>query len=149
MQRFKRRIETLKRTIELKKEEDAEDIDSWELLLNLFNELGDEGMSSDESDVDNTGLPIFYVKKMPWRPNLEKEIQLVDHQRIADKSLFSKKGAKPVQRVRISRRGESRRDPYQGRPKALYEKLWLAEQTDEMKHKLEISKTKFKLPRIL
>ena len=106
-------------------------------------------MSSDESDVDDAGFPIYFVNRMPWRPDFEKEIKLVDQQRITDKSLYSKKGAKPVPRIRGSRRADSRRGPYQGRPKSLYEKSWLGGQTDAALRNLGIPKKKFKLRKIL
>ena len=87
-------------TVDLKKEQDADDLGIWEWLLSLLEVLGEDGMSSEESDIDvRTGMEVYYCKKMPWRRNVDREMGLIDKERVQDKKVYSRRGAKPVVRV--------------------------------------------------
>jgi len=60
-------LTTVNRLIELKEEEAANDLPVWRWLKTVLTKLGEDGMSSDESDTDQrTGLPIYQVKNMKW-----------------------------------------------------------------------------------
>jgi hypothetical protein len=62
--------------IELRQEDNAEDLDAWEFLHDVLQTLGEDGMSSDESDIDTrTGTEVYYNKKMPWRRDVAREIE--------------------------------------------------------------------------
>ncbi|KAF8882341.1 hypothetical protein CPB84DRAFT_1851318 [Gymnopilus junonius] len=67
-----------------------------EWLLDLVETLGEDGMSSDESEIDDrTATVIYRVKNMPWRRTISEEMDLIDKQR-ATAHIFSKKGSKPM-----------------------------------------------------
>jgi hypothetical protein len=131
--------------IALKEEGNAEDLDAWKWLLELLDHLGEDGMSSEESDVDErTAMEVYYVKEMIWRKNVDHEMSLIDKERIKEKSLYSKKGAKPMSRVRSGNKGHTRRPAPKGRPKKLYEKNWLEGLSERAFRDLEISDEKFR-----
>ncbi|KAG1721539.1 hypothetical protein EDD22DRAFT_741817, partial [Suillus occidentalis] len=74
--------------IELKKDESDEDLPTWEWLQRLIKTLGDDGMSSAESDVENNVETVLWVKNMPWRCEVERELNIIDHQRVFDDKIF-------------------------------------------------------------
>jgi hypothetical protein len=135
----------LEKVIDLKKSEDAPDTPIWEWLRRLIKTLGEDGTSSDESEVDEqTGSTIYRVHKMPWRRNVDFEISMIDKLRFHDKDLFSNKGSKPSPRLRSDRNQDSlRKTPPKGLPKAVYNSEWVAKQSRKDKRKLEISKKPF------
>ena len=72
--------------IELKKEDDAKDLSVWQWLLDLLGHLGEDGMSSEESDIDaQTGMEVYYVKKMAWRRDVGHEMRVINRERIKEK----------------------------------------------------------------
>jgi hypothetical protein len=113
-------------------------------MRKLIKLLGEEGMSSDESEVDEElGIFVFRPKEMPWRPNVEKVMEIIDKQRMVDRDIYSFKGSKPGPRSRNKKKGTSRRRPPAGLPRSLYDKDWLKTQTMTQVRKLHISKNKF------
>jgi hypothetical protein len=138
-------MDILEKVIDIKESEGASDTPIWEWLRRLIKTLGEEGTSSDESEVDEqTGQTIYRVHKMPWRRNVEIEISMVDKLRFHDKDLFSNKGSKPLPRTRSDRNQESsRKSPPKGLPRAVYSGEWVAKQSKLEKHRLEISKEPF------
>ncbi|KAG1750290.1 hypothetical protein EDD22DRAFT_741662, partial [Suillus occidentalis] len=50
--------------------------------------LGDCGMSSEESDLENDIETVLRVKNMAWRRAIERELDIVDRQRLADDDIF-------------------------------------------------------------
>jgi hypothetical protein len=87
--------------IDIKESEDAPDTPIWKWLRQLIKTLGEDGTSSDESEVDEqTGYTIYRAHKMPWRRNIDFEISMIDKLRFRDKDLFSSKGSKPLPRLR-------------------------------------------------
>ena len=132
-------------TINLKKEQGADDVRIWEWLLSLLEVLEEDGMSSEESDIDaRMGMEVYHCKKMPWRRNVDWEMGLIDKERVQDKKVYSKRGAKPVVRVRNGERGDTRGPAPTGLPQSFYEKEWLAAQSDVNRRGLNISQKKFK-----
>jgi hypothetical protein len=131
--------------IDIKESEGASDIPIWRWLRQLIKTLGEEGTSSDESEVDEqTGHTLYRVHKMPWRRNIDFEISMIDKLRFHDKDLFPKKGSKPQPRSRSDRNQDSsRKTPPKGLPKAVYNSEWLAKQSQRDKGRLEISKLRF------
>lgn len=99
-------------------------------------------MSSDESEVvEETGKEVYRVNDMPWRRDVEEEMQLIDRQRLLDREIFSRKGARPVTRIRDG--NTSRRDAARGLPKSCYDKEWLKSAPESEVEKLEVSKKRF------
>src|SRR5882757_2984365 len=74
-------MDILEKVIDIKESEGTSDTPIWEWLRRLIKTLGEEGTSSDESEVDEqTGQTIYRVHKMPWRRNVEIEIMQHQHQ---------------------------------------------------------------------
>ena len=135
---------TVNRLIELKEEEAANDLPVWRWLKTVLTRLGEDGMSSDESDTDQrTGLPIYQVKNMKWRRKMAYQLDLIDKQRVLDKDIYASRGTKPVVRFRDERNGDSRRAVAVGRPRKLYCTTWLQEQTPQKRRKLMVSDEEF------
>ena len=147
-QRYERRVEVLVRIVEIKRDEQAKDLRIWEWLLELVQTLGEGGVSSDESGVDErTGEAIYRVNRLPWRREMSKEMEYVDTQR-KDGHLFSKKGSKPVPRHRNGG-GVSRRPDLEGLPKALYDKGWYKDLPKRFRERFKFSEKGFKWMTIL
>ncbi|KAI5992984.1 hypothetical protein EDD15DRAFT_2136482, partial [Pisolithus albus] len=60
----------------------------WQWLQRLINSLGEHGMSSEESSVENGIENVLRVKRMEWQRNIDKELDIIDLQRILDKDIF-------------------------------------------------------------
>jgi hypothetical protein len=124
--------------IMVKKKNGDSDVAIWEWLKTLLKTLGDEGMSSDDSDIDDrTQTEILHVRKLPWRRSLDKELDIIDSQRRDDQELFTKKGSKPVTRLRHMKELTSRRNAPTEKPKNIFEKSWLKKQQDQDKLELK------------
>jgi len=136
--------------IDVKLETCATDVSIWQWLREVTERLGEDGMSSDESDTDQrTGLPIYRVKHLRWRRKMDSELDMVDRLRVADKDLYSKRGAKPIPRFRDDRNSDSCRPAPKGRPRKLYNSEWLQEQTPRERRGLLISDEEFKWFQVL
>ncbi|KAG1892291.1 hypothetical protein F4604DRAFT_1532281, partial [Suillus subluteus] len=83
-----RQTKVLHHIIELKKDEVDEDLPTWQWLQQLIEMLGDDGMSSEESDVENNVETVLQVKNMPWCCGVEKELNIIDHQRVLENEIF-------------------------------------------------------------
>ena len=67
--------------IQLKHEEGAADVSAWQWMEQVLRHLGEDGMSSDESDVEGElNMTVFQVKMMPWRRNIDGELNIIDKQ---------------------------------------------------------------------
>ncbi|KAG2748519.1 hypothetical protein P692DRAFT_201684653, partial [Suillus brevipes Sb2] len=66
----------------------TDDLPTWEWLQKLIKTLGDDGMSSEESDVENNVEMVLWVKNMSWRHEVERELNIIDHQRVFDDEIF-------------------------------------------------------------
>jgi hypothetical protein len=130
-QKFNRRMDAVKATINHKEIEGASDTHIWRYLESMLNALGKESMSSDESDYEPEIGTFFRPKTMPWRRNIIKELQLIDqeHRRIGN--VERRRGAKPVIRKRDGINTESISEPVSGLPIALYDPGWLKGRTME------------------
>ncbi|KAG2096020.1 hypothetical protein BD769DRAFT_1336510, partial [Suillus cothurnatus] len=69
-------------------DENREDLPAWQWLQLLVKTLGEGGMSSEESDVENQIETVLRVKNMVWRHAIERELDIVDHQRLMDDDIF-------------------------------------------------------------
>lgn len=75
----------------------------WEYALSILQNLGKEGMSSDESEIEQTEAStrnIFLVKHLLWRRDIERLLRAVDDVRYLEPSgIYSPQGSKPVPRA--------------------------------------------------
>jgi len=130
--------------IELKKDEADEDLPAWQWLQKLIETLGDGGMSSEESDVENDIECVLRVKNMMWRRGIERELQIIDHQRVLEDDIFSPQGSKPMTRIRAPGNQMTSRSPITGLPKCLYDGEWLAGLTENQVKRLDVSNETFR-----
>jgi hypothetical protein len=135
----------LEKVIDIKESEDVPDTPIWKWLRHLIKTLGEEGTSSDESEVDDrTGSTIYRVHKMPWHRNVDFEIEKIENMRFRDKDLYSNKGSKPLPRLRSNRNQDSsRKTPPKALPRAVYNNEWIAKQNQRDKRRLGILKEPF------
>jgi hypothetical protein len=124
----------VKETIDCKEQEEAPDVDNWVWLKSVIENLGEDGMSSEDSDADDDDddLEITYRPTiMQWRRNMDLEMKIIDdeYQRIARTQ--SRRGAKPSRRIRNGRNTVSVRDPVCELPACFYNQDWLVQQTDK------------------
>lgn len=121
-----------KRSIELKERNGAADLTSWKWLQSLIENLGEEGMSSDESDRDMYGSFVL-AKRMPWRRECESYMDVLDEEHLFG-SLFKKSGHCPERRIRKVDAPESARKAPKALPEALYKPQWVEGLENSHKH---------------
>ncbi|KAI6159901.1 hypothetical protein EDD17DRAFT_1761957 [Pisolithus thermaeus] len=80
----------------LKVEENKDDADAWKWLKDLTTTLGKHGMSSEESGIKNEVEVVLHVKTLPWHRSVERELDLIDLQRLLDDDIFAPQGAQPL-----------------------------------------------------
>ncbi|KAG2739433.1 hypothetical protein P692DRAFT_20755900 [Suillus brevipes Sb2] len=123
--KYTRRATILQKVIELKKEDEDDDLPAWQWLQKLIKTLGDDGMSSEESDIENDVECVLRVKNMTWRRGIERELSVIDNQRVLDDDIFAPQGSKPMKRIRAPGNSTTLRSPVTGLPKALYDAKWI------------------------
>lgn len=136
-QKYRRRVAVLNHIVQLRTETADEDLPAWKWLQHLVKVLGEHGMSSEESSVENEVEHVLRVKKMEWRRCIDRELDLVDVERILDSDIFSPQGAKPVKRIRAPDNPMSSRDTVRGLPLNLYDGAWIAGLTQRELDSLE------------
>ncbi|KAI6033753.1 hypothetical protein PISMIDRAFT_111319, partial [Pisolithus microcarpus 441] len=82
-------------------------------------------------------------KKLEWRKNIDKELEIVDLQRVLDKDIFCSQGSKPLPRKHAPDNPMSSRIPVIGLPMALYNNTWISRLTERQRESLQISKESF------
>ncbi|KAG1837610.1 hypothetical protein C8R48DRAFT_680274 [Suillus tomentosus] len=73
----------------------------WAYLQSLVETLGKDGMSSDESEHEEGEVQVFWLKKMPWRADVDNEMRIIDQQRLAGAANFTPRGSKPAKRFHM------------------------------------------------
>ncbi|KAI5980485.1 hypothetical protein EDC04DRAFT_3035233 [Pisolithus marmoratus] len=116
---------------------------SWQWLGCLIKTLGEHGMSSEESAVENGVENILRVKTMSWHRNIDRKLEIVDPQRTVDIDIFSLQGLRPLCRIRATENPTTKQDAVKGLPLALYDGAWIASLTERQKESLEISTAPF------
>lgn len=124
-------------------EDSSIDLSSWTWLHRLLKTLGEHGMSSEESSVENGVENVLRVKQMDWRRNIDREFDIIDRERILDCDIFSPQGSKPLPRKRALDNPTTSRNPVMGLPLALYDNAWLSQLTERQISALRPSKEKF------
>jgi hypothetical protein len=142
-QKYSRRATVLDHLVKYKTDKNEEDLPAWQWLQKLVMTLGDTGMSSEESDVENDIETVLHVKNMTWRRAIERELDIIDHQRMVDDDIFAPQGLKPMKWIRSSGNPKTSRTEMDGLPKALYNEEWLAGLTKRQIERLSISDEKF------
>ncbi|KAJ7100587.1 hypothetical protein B0H15DRAFT_796340 [Mycena belliarum] len=144
--KYKTRIIAITLAIEIKTDEaTADDIQTWQRLLEMVQLLGEQGMSSEEEDmmeVDDAQMLVYKVKVCILRePSVVEYLRFVD----AQAAVFRKNqsGPTPHPRVRTSMAGSSKAPC--GLPQSLYSRKWLRKQTPNYIRELKISKETFGL----
>ncbi|KAG2336323.1 hypothetical protein BDR05DRAFT_1005984 [Suillus weaverae] len=69
--KYIRRAKSLEHIINLKKDNEDEDLPAWMWLQKVIKTLGDGGMSSEESDVENDIHCVLWVKNMAWHRKIK------------------------------------------------------------------------------
>ncbi len=76
-----------------RRNDDDEERTLWKFFCNLLDTLGAEGMSSDETDIENVEYErVFRLKVMFWRRDLSKHFGYLDQFR-DDPDFFSTRGS--------------------------------------------------------
>ncbi len=91
----------------------------------MVTQLGAGGMSSDESDTDESGKEMYRIKRLPWRnPKIVEYMEAIDAD-YNDINAYGHRRAGNPRRTRI-RDGtvESSRDAIKGYPVNFYDKRW-------------------------
>lgn len=141
--KYYRRTAVVKNLVKLKTEEKEDDVDAWKWLKDLITSLGEHGMSSEESGVENEVEVVLRVKNLPWRRSIEQELDLIDLQRLLDGDIFAPQGARPLRRIRAPRNPASARPAVKGLPIALYDRSWIAELSQRQLEALHIADIPF------
>ena len=111
----------------------------WRWLLKVMETLTADGMSSEESDLDDNVNVVFRTKRLPWRRNIDLELRIIDTERVHVPTNFGKSGAKPAMRSRGGHDLVSERDPVDGLPRRFYDDKWFESEG----RKMAVSKENF------
>ncbi|KAG2358558.1 hypothetical protein BDR07DRAFT_1489309 [Suillus spraguei] len=142
--KYLRRAKVLEQVIELKKDGEDDDLPAWQWLQKLVKMLGDGGMSSKESDIENDVECVLRVKNMASCRGIERELNIIDNQRVLDNDIFAPQGSKPMKRIRASGNSMTVRNPVTGLPKALYNGRWIDGLTGGQVERLNVSDETFR-----
>jgi len=115
---------------------------AWLILLRMIDDLTMNGMSSDESDLDDDKRPIYRVRKRSWRAKVITEWMIVidDFMNTTDSSGHIRAGNPPRKRVRSNDAPVSRRDPTVGCPKNYYRNEFLKNLNNRALKELKVAK---------
>jgi hypothetical protein len=148
LQKYALRLDTVTKRVNRARHDESPDLGAWEWLKTVIETLGRDGMSSDESEVeDESSYPKFRIeymtKRMPWRKDISSELQILDEERWRDREIVRRRGAKPAPRLRTRNAPKTTRLPPSNLPRAFYNDRWYARLTREEKRDLTTSTTKF------
>lgn len=129
LQKFLRRVQIINSKVSETANTDEEMV--WEWLGNVIKTLGHDGMSSEESDIEEDIEVVLRVKKMPWRRDINKELHLIDSARLHAPKKFGAQGSKPMRRYRGSDNQVTNRAVVQGLPSTFYDGEWLRAQRNK------------------
>jgi len=124
--------------------------DTWDTLFYIVDTLTIAGMSSDESDTNESNRPIYRVKRRAWRSKaLTRYLILVDHDQNKTNAYGNiRSGNPPRTRVRHSNNALSVRDPPTNLPINFYNEDWYSGLTNKQKRDLA-AKDAVELPEVV
>jgi hypothetical protein len=128
--------------IQVKNANKSQDAHLWKWLGSVLEYLGPDGMSSDESSMEDFET-VHRVKNMPWRRDVTNNMDIIDRQRHKDAEIFTAKGSKPTKRIRGTANPSSARNPVQGLPHSFYDDDWFNRQDQYHQSKLQSTDEKF------
>ncbi|TFK72421.1 hypothetical protein BDN72DRAFT_855453 [Pluteus cervinus] len=118
---------------------------TWNMILTVLEDLGERGMSSDESELEEGSLTqSFRAKKLPWRRNLDDILALVDDTRRLQGNGYKNQGCLPVDRTRDGELVTLDRNVCE-LPLNLYDEVWLEKQSADY-IALELRPSKIRYP---
>lgn len=124
--KFKRRFDAVQGLANLNIERGkTKEARTWEFLRDVVETLGTDGMSSDDSGLEDMA-PILHTRAMPWRKNIQHELDIIDHSRSVDADIFSPRGAKATKRIRAHNPVLTSRSPVKNLPASFYNPIWIA-----------------------
>ncbi|KAG2034926.1 hypothetical protein BDR03DRAFT_984002 [Suillus americanus] len=141
--KYLRRAKVLEQVIELKKDGEDDYLPAWKWLQKLVKMLGDRGMSSEESDIENNVECVLWVKNMAWCRGIERELNIIDNQRVLGDEIFVPQGSKPMKRICALGNSMTVWNPVTGLPKALYNGRWFYGLTGGQVERLNVSDETF------
>jgi hypothetical protein len=124
-------------------QEEDEDTAIWKNSHMVLDALGAGGISSDESDTDDSGRPVYRTKNMVWRSrNILKKLMDIDSDRNTTNAYGNTRAGNPP-RVRKRRdRLETSRKAIPGLPINFYDSNWYASLTPGQKRELSAKEEK-------
>ena len=117
----------------------------WKRVRETLQWYGQEGMSSEESEVEDLE-EIYRPKHLPWRRKSASEMMdLIDRvRRLPGQKSHSKKGRPATRRIRSESNGVSSQAACQGLPVDLYDADWFDGLMRSERKTLKASKESFK-----
>ena len=85
--------------MDLKEEAEQDDTGIWKWLADIMRELGPDGTSSDKSRMEDGIKEVYYTKVILWRRELERELRIINEQRLVNTDLFTPRGLKLGKRI--------------------------------------------------
>lgn len=105
---------------------DSTNAEAWRWLLQTLDDLGQEGMSSEESGLDERGRPRYLIRERNWRsPELLEYLTAVDFWSAEEKPNKVKQGNPGRDRARPVIPQTSKRMAIGGLPSNFYNQVWL------------------------
>ncbi|KZT31397.1 hypothetical protein SISSUDRAFT_1067789 [Sistotremastrum suecicum HHB10207 ss-3] len=133
---FNKRLKAVTRKIS----GDPDNAEAWRWLLSVLIDLGQEGMSSEESGKDDHGRPLYLIRERRWRSSeLLDYLDAVDFWSMEEQPGKVKQGNPGRARSRPIIARPSKRVAIGGLPSNFYNRVWL-----ESLHPAEIRDLKMK-----
>ncbi|KAI5992646.1 hypothetical protein EDC04DRAFT_2911095 [Pisolithus marmoratus] len=123
--KYQHQKEIMENMVAVKEAKGDDNVVAWQFLSSVIAMLGSDGMSSEDSDGEDTKT-VYCTHMLPWRRDIVKELNLIDQQRLKDSSIFSPRGAKAVKHIRSDKFLQSEWKPVKGLPCPFYDAGWLA-----------------------
>ncbi|KAI6102048.1 hypothetical protein EV401DRAFT_1893978 [Pisolithus croceorrhizus] len=87
--KYKRRMAVLNYVVQLRMEVSNDDLTAWKWLQRLVKTLGEQGISSKESAVENEIEQVLHIKRMEWRCCIDHELDIINVEQVLDDNIFS------------------------------------------------------------
>ncbi|KAI5996764.1 hypothetical protein EDC04DRAFT_2909832 [Pisolithus marmoratus] len=125
--KYQHRKEITESMVAAKEARGDDDVVAWWFLSSVVTTLGSDGMSSEDSDGEDTET-VYCTHTLPWRRDIIKELNLIDQRRLKGSSIFSPRGATAAnaKHIRSDKFSQSERKPVKGLPCPFYDASWLA-----------------------